>query len=100
MHPETRDGEIFLTNQRRDWKPSFLILMWRTTLDGEDPVFDTEDPWEAISFPSKRRGETSYSREGEILPYYYPVFVLESDIPSELLAEIKERELGRTYPGL
>jgi hypothetical protein len=61
-HPELQDGEVFVSNIE---KPRSL---------GE--VADDE----SLPFTSKRRGNNAYDDEGNIIPGYYPVFVMQSEV--------------------
>ena len=59
VHPELRPGEVLLTNCRSQ-----------------------SGDYEDIGRKTKRMGVRAYDRNGEVIPGYFPVFVLKKDLAS------------------
>ena len=54
-HPEQKPGEV-----------------WLKDCNGAEP-----DEFEEIEYQTKRAGQTAYDKNGNVVPYHFPVFVWE-----------------------
>ena len=71
-HPETRTGEVFLTNISMDNGSLFLIFL----IDRSD----TRSDWERIGWKTKRKGIAAYDIYGKPIVGMLPVFVQQAEL--------------------
>ena len=44
---------------------------------------ETESDFDEVPYPSKRKGRICYTREGNVIEGFYPIFVLQSELQVE-----------------